>query len=155
MAGLVHALAAAPASLVLGRPCGPFVVVMDALPLRVFECHAVDASRLAVGGFSGSRSYALWPGLDQAGFFTHLIALSPGFAAPVAPRGQPKISVSHGTGDRVLPISHCSRRVATMLWGHEVDQREFEGGHDIPEEIARAATDKLVNEFTVRPPTSA
>ena len=124
---------------------GPDVAVLDALLRWVFDRHAVDASRLALGGFSDGASYALSLGLDHGDLFTHLIALSPGFAAPVAPRGRPRILISHGTGDRVLPVSHCSRRVVPMLRGagYEVDYQEFEGGHDIPPDIALWAAHEL------------
>lgn len=124
---------------------GPDVAVIDALLRWVFDRHAVDASRLALGGFSDGASYALSLGLDHGDLFTHLIALSPGFAAPVAPSGHPRIFISHGTSDRVLPVSHCSRRVVPMLRGagYKVDYQEFEGGHEIPQDIARWAALEL------------
>jgi phospholipase/carboxylesterase len=42
---------------------------------------------------------------SQAAIFTHIIAFSPGFVIPGAGlRGKPRIFVSHGTADRILPI---------------------------------------------------
>jgi predicted esterase len=46
----------------------------------------------------------------------------------------------------VLPIQRCSRRIVPQLEGagYDVSYREFEGGHTIPAEIARAAHDWFV-----------
>ena len=45
--------------------------------------------------------------------------------------GWPKIYISHGTADRVLPIDSCSRRLAPQLKkaGYEVTYKEFQGQH--------------------------
>jgi predicted esterase len=55
------------------------------------------------------------------------------------------VSVSHGTGDDVLPIDRTSRRIVPVLRddGYEVDYREFDGGHVVPPEVAREAADRL------------
>ncbi len=53
--------------------------------------------------------------------------------------------VSHGVGDNVLPIDRCSRRIVPALRrdGYKVEYREFDGGHSVPSEQARAAVDWL------------
>jgi phospholipase/carboxylesterase len=45
--------------------------------------------------------------------------------------GRPRIWITHGTGDRVLPVDHCGRRVASAFRaaGYDVTYDEFDGGH--------------------------
>jgi phospholipase/carboxylesterase len=101
---------------------------------------------MAVGGFSDGASYALSLGLVNGSLFRHVIAFSPGFMDPPTTSGKPAIFVSHGTADRVLPIDKCSRRIVPLLKsaGYKVDYREFEGGHTVPPELAKAAYESLV-----------
>jgi phospholipase/carboxylesterase len=70
-----------------------------------------------------------------------VVAFSPGFVAPAGQTGSPRVFVSHGTRDRVLPIDRCSRKIVPQLErsGYEVLYREFDGGHAIPPEIATEA----------------
>ncbi|HYH46455.1 MAG TPA: phospholipase, partial [Thermoanaerobaculia bacterium] len=107
---------------------------------------AVDAARLAIGGFSDGASYALSVGLTNGDLFTHVLAFSPGFMAPARQEGKPGIYVSHGTRDEVLPIARCSRQLVPQLEqsGYQVIYREFDGPHTVPAEIARQATNWLV-----------
>jgi phospholipase/carboxylesterase len=122
---------------------GPDVAYIDRALSRTFERYAVDPARLAVGGFSDGASYALSIGLTNGDLFTHVLAFSPGFAAPAARRGAPRLYVSHGTRDEVLPIDACSRRIVPMVRraGYDVRYHEFEGPHTVPPEIAREALD--------------
>ena len=113
----------------------------DALE-HVFARLAVDPARVVASGFSDGASYALSLGLTNGDLFTHVMAFSPGFASPAARHGAPRIFVSHGTADGVLPIDRCSRPLVPRLRraGYEVEYLEFEGGHTIPPEVAvRAA----------------
>jgi phospholipase/carboxylesterase len=120
---------------------GPDVAWIDRALAEAFQRLPVDPSRLAVGGFSDGASYAISLGLTNGDLFSHVLAFSPGFAAPARRRGRPRLFVSHGTRDRVLPISACSRRLVPQLRqaGYQVRYREFEGGHTIPAAIARDA----------------
>ena len=97
----------------------------------------LDTRRLAITGFSDGASYALSLVITNGDLFTRIIAFSPGFMAPATRRGKPRVFVSHGTRDRVLPIERCSRRVVPQLdhAGYRVWYREFEGGHVVPPEI--------------------
>jgi phospholipase/carboxylesterase len=54
-------------------------------------------------------------------------------------RGKPRVFVSHGTQDQVLPIDDTSRRIVPGLKarGYDVTYREFEGPHRVPPTIAR------------------
>ena len=129
--------------LIVGR-YGPDVAAIDRALGQTFSRYAVDPSRVAVGGYSDGASYALSLGLTNGDLFTHALAFSPGFMAPVvAGSGSPRIFVSHGTHDRWLPIDSCSRRIVPRLEraGYEVRYREFEGGHVVPPGIGHEAAD--------------
>jgi phospholipase/carboxylesterase len=108
---------------------------------QTFDRLAVDAKKLAVEGFSDGASYALSIGLTNGDLYTHVNAFSPGFAAPAGRKGTPRIFVSHGVHDNVLPIDRCSRRIVLQLeWaGHEVRYRKFDGSHTVPRSVAREA----------------
>ena len=122
---------------------GPDVALIDAALGAVFDRYAVDAARVAIGGFSDGASYALSLGITNGDLFNQIIAFSPGFSAPAAQVGRPRVYVSHGVQDTVLPIDRCSRRIVPQLEraGYEVRYREFDDGHVIPTEIRREALD--------------
>ncbi|KAG2436149.1 hypothetical protein HYH02_011653 [Chlamydomonas schloesseri] len=151
---------------VRGGSFGPDVVALDGALSAVFAAFAVDASRVALAGHSDGASYALSLGLANPQLFTHLLAFSPGFMRP-QPAAEaamqragssthsgsgssmhsgsgsgsssvwPRVFVSHGTGDRVLPVG-CSRGIVTRLRAARIDvsYHEFEGGHVIPGHVA-------------------
>jgi phospholipase/carboxylesterase len=106
---------------------------------RVFDMVAVDPARIAAGGFSDGATYALSLGLINGDLFRRIVAFSPGFVVDGPPHGKPQLFISHGTADRILPIDRCSRVIVPAMRkrGHEVTFREFDGGHEIPAEIAR------------------
>jgi len=120
---------------------GPDVTFVDRALAHTFARYAVDPNRIAVGGFSDGASYALSLGITNGDLFTHVMAFSPGFMVPAAQRGTPRVFISHGTGDRVLPIEVCSRRIVPQLRraGYEVRYDEFDGGHAVPPSVARDA----------------
>lgn len=107
----------------------------------VFQHFALDASHFAVGGFSDGASYALSLGLTNGDLFTHLVAFSPGFISPAHLRGKPRIYISHGIHDSVLPIERCSRRIVPRLQQehYEVRYREFDGPHTVPLDLVHEA----------------
>jgi phospholipase/carboxylesterase len=120
---------------------GPDVAFIDRALTRTFARYAVDAARIAVEGFSDGASYALSIGITNGDLFTHVMAFSPGFCWPGDEQGSPRLFVSHGTGDEVLPIDACSRRIVPRLEraGYDVRYHEFDGGHTVPPEIAGEA----------------
>lgn len=126
---------------------GPDVTLIDRALEHVFRRYAVDSRHLAIGGFSDGASYALSLGITNGDLFTHVVAFSPGFMVPAARRGTPRVFISHGTHDPVLPIGRCSRTLVPRLERADYDVlcREFDGGHTVPPEIAREA----VKWFTV------
>jgi phospholipase/carboxylesterase len=127
---------------------GPDVEALDRALEEAFGRVAVDAERLAVGGFSDGASYALSMGIMNGELFTHVIAFSPGFMAPARQEGAPRLFISHGTEDRVLPIDACSRRLVPRVSraGYDVTYHEFGGGHLVPPEIARDAVEWFLGE---------
>ncbi len=124
---------------------GPDAEFVDRALDLVFARYAVDPTRLVAEGFSDGASYALSLGLINGDLFTHVIAFSPGFVTEGSRRGKPRLFVSHGVHDPVLPIDRCSRRIVRDLRGDDYDVRytEFDGGHAVPTEIARGALDWL------------
>ncbi len=120
---------------------GPDVEFLDHALINVFSLYPIDRNRLAIAGFSDGATYALSLGLTNGDLFSHIIAFSPAFMVPGQLRGSPSIYLSHGVWDRVLPIDHCSRRIAQALVsaGYNVKYREYGGVHVIPSSIAREA----------------
>ncbi len=120
---------------------GPDITRIDAALARVFAAWPVDPARLAVAGFSDGASYALSLAMMNGALFSHALAFSPGFAAPMRLEGKPRLFLSHGTEDAVLSIDHCSRRLVPKLQraGYPLRYREFSGGHELPEAVAREA----------------
>ena len=108
---------------------------------RVFDTVAVDPARVAIGGFSDGATYGLSLGLINGDLFPRVVAFSPGFVVNGTPHGKPSFFISHGTADPILPIDQCSRVIVPTLRkrGYEVTFREFEGGHQVPPDIARDA----------------
>ena len=127
---------------------GPDVAFLDRALSATFEHVAVDAERVAIGGFSDGASYALSLGVANGELFTHVLAFSPGFMAPPAQRGAPRIYVSHGTEDAVLPIDPCSRSVVPRLQaaGYDVLYREFPGPHTVPADVAHEAAEWFIGD---------
>ena len=127
--------------LLVGSRYGPDLDLIDRALEQTFSRYAVTPERVAIGGFSDGASYALSLGITNGDLFTHVIAFSPGFMAPAGQTGSPRIFVSHGTRDEVLPINRCSRRIVPELeqGGYDVLYREFDGGHTISPKIALEA----------------
>lgn len=110
---------------------------LDAALAATFARVAVDPARVTVAGFSDGATYALSLGLANGDLFARVVAFSPGFVVGAPAVGRPRIFVSHGTADRVLPIERCSRRIVPALQraGYQVRYREFAGGHAMPPAI--------------------
>ena len=123
----------------IGGSFGRDVVSLDHTLELVFKTVAIDPARIAVGGFSDGASYAISLGLINGDLFRSVVAFSPGFVLKGIPHGKPRIFISHGTHDRILPIDRCGKRIASTLIarGYDVNFREFDGDHEIPNDIAR------------------
>jgi predicted esterase len=118
---------------------GPDVEAIDGLLAQVFSEYDIDD--VAVAGFSDGASYALSLGLTNGDLFDHVIGFSPGFIAFEQPYGKPRLFISHGTKDSILPIGRTSRRGVPSLRaaGYLVKYREFDGDHEVPPGIVREA----------------
>jgi phospholipase/carboxylesterase len=123
---------------------GPDVDFLDRALAYTFARCRIDPSRIALGGFSDGASYALSLGVSNGDLFTHLVAYSPGFylhgdRSPAKPR----IFVSHGTRDPILPFSTTRDRIVPQLRdaGYDVTFQEFDGGHEVPSAIGSAGLD--------------
>jgi phospholipase/carboxylesterase len=118
---------------------GPDVAALDAALAEVYARLEVTAT--AIGGFSDGGSYALGLGLANGDLVDAVLAFSPGFVAAPRQEGSPRVWVSHGTRDRVLPVHRCGRRVVETLGtaGYDVTYDEFDGGHEVPDTSLTAA----------------
>jgi phospholipase/carboxylesterase len=125
------------------RRFGPDVAFLDRVLDAVVDRFDVDVdtARLAVGGVSDGASYALSLALSNGDVFPTVLAFSPGFLVVPDPAGRPRIFVSHGTADPVLPIDACSRSFVPALReaGYDVRFDEFDGGHTVPPAVSDAA----------------
>ena len=118
---------------------GPDVRFLErALSEAAARCD-VAPGRVAAAGFSDGATYALALGRANGDRFSHVLAFSPGFLIPARRVGAPRIFVSHGRQDDVLPIASCSRVMVPRLQrdGYEVRYREFDGGHEAPPTVMR------------------
>ncbi len=62
--------------------------------------------------------------------------------------GAPKLFVSHGVDDRVLPIRATSRKIVPAMQrsGYDVRYEEFDGGHAVTPERVRGAVDWFITD---------
>ncbi len=120
---------------------GPDVDIINRSLHRAFNTVAVDPKRIGIAGFSDGASYALGLGLANGDLFSHVIAFSPGFVPFAARVGRPRVFISHGVTDRILPIDRTSRRVVPTLQqgAYDVTYLEFDGAHTVPYDIALQA----------------
>lgn len=120
---------------------GPDVEFMDEALEHTFRRVRVDPARICLGGFSDGASYALSLGLPNGDLFTHLAAFSPGFLVASEEVGRPEVFISHGTRDPILSFGETEQRIVPLLQGagYEVAFHSFDGGHEVPADVARAA----------------
>jgi phospholipase/carboxylesterase len=121
---------------------GPDVPFIDRALRQVFDRALVDRNRIWIEGFSDGASTALSVGLTNGDLFRRIVAFSPGYMTPNARRGHPRIFVSHGTRDTILPIDTTSRPIVAKLkdQGYDVRFDVFDGPHTIPpDELQQAA----------------
>ena len=126
---------------------GPDLAFLDEALAATFAALPVAPDAVSIGGFSDGASYALSIGVANGDLFGQVVAYSPGFLAPAAAEvGRPRVFVSHGTNDAVLPIDRCSRRLVPMLRaaGYDVLYREFPDGHAVPPEVVTESFDWLL-----------
>jgi phospholipase/carboxylesterase len=120
---------------------GEDVAFLNRALAHVLGAVNVDPERIAIGGFSDGASYGLSLGLANGDLFQKVLACSPGFVIQAPAHGKPRVFVSHGTADQILPIDRCSRVIVPRLRAmrYDVTFREFEGRHEIPPAVAAEA----------------
>jgi phospholipase/carboxylesterase len=123
------------------RGWGSDVRRIDQALTQVLTAYPVDVAHLAISGFSDGASYALSLGLANADLFTHVLAFSPGFVVPGPRVGTPRVYISHGRSDPVLPIDRTTRRIVPRLEaaGISTTVHEFDGPHLVPPDVAENA----------------
>jgi phospholipase/carboxylesterase len=122
---------------------GPDVAFINRALARTFETVSVDPARITAGGFSDGATYALSLGMINGNYFHKILAFSPGFIIDGETHGRPRIFISHGIEDPILPIDRCSRRIVPILkqHGYDVTFREFVGGHEITPAVGKEGLD--------------
>lgn len=125
---------------------GRDVVLLDGALAYTFDRCAIDPARIALAGFSDGGTYALSLGVSNGDVLTHLIGYSPGYLASSPPTvGMPRIFISHGLSDPIIPISSSRDSTVPILQdaGYDVTYLEFNGGHEVPAAISESALDWL------------
>lgn len=132
---------------------GPDISFLERAIASVFDRCAIDASRMALIGFSDGGSYALSLGLATGDVFRHVVACSPGTVLTATRHGRPRVYITHGTDDDILPIDGTSRRIVPELTaaGYNVTYTEFEGGHELPLPQSTALMSWLSQGFSTAP----
>ena len=120
---------------------GPDVDFINNALDQTFDRCNIDASRIALMGFSDGATYAISLAIANGDELAGTVAYSPGFYVVDEPHGTPSYFVSHGTSDTVLPIDQASRVIVPALRarGSVVDYVEFNGGHTVTAAIADQA----------------
>lgn len=128
------------------RSWGPDVDFLAAAVGQTLSRYNIDKSRIGVGGFSDGASYALSFGITFGDQFSRIISMSPGVMQPIAARGKPRIFISHGTSDPIMPIDDTSRKFVPKLksLGYDVTYREYEGRHSPSPPVVREAFEWFV-----------
>ncbi|HEV2747875.1 MAG TPA: hypothetical protein VGW34_11325 [Allosphingosinicella sp.] len=103
-----------------------------------------DRGRVGLAGFSDGASYALSYGTSRPRLFSAILAFSPGVIRlpDRTPRGQ-RVFVAHGRQDRALAFATTSAGIVPALRAKRlaVTFRPFQGGHEIPDDVAAAGLD--------------
>jgi phospholipase/carboxylesterase len=128
------------------RNWGPDLEFIARAMRLAYHWYNVDRTRVGVAGFSDGASYALSLGISYGDQFGKIISMSPGVMQPIEARGKPKIFISHGTADQVMPIDETSRRFVPKLksLGYDVTYREYDGRHSPSAPIVREAFEWFV-----------
>lgn len=119
---------------------GPDVRFIDEALSYVFDHYAIDPGRVAVQGFSDGATYALSLGLSNGDLFPAIVALSPGYVAAEPSAARPRIVVTHGVNDDVLPFGSTSGRIVPMLReaGYDVTFMRHAEGHNATPRLEEA-----------------
>ncbi|MQA29566.1 MAG: phospholipase [Luteitalea sp.] len=116
---------------------GPDLEFLGAAFQQTARRCAVDRRRLGIAGHSDGATMALSLGIGTGDVFGRIMAFSPGVMTPAEVRGKPRIFISHGISDSVMPIDDTSRVFVPRLeaLGYDVTYREYEGRHAVPPSV--------------------
>jgi phospholipase/carboxylesterase len=94
---------------------------------------------MAIGGHSDGATMSLSLGIGMGDVFGAIMAFSPGVMSPAQVSGKPRIFISHGVSDPVMPIDVTSRTFVPRLkkLGYDVTYREYEGRHGVTPAVVR------------------
>lgn len=122
---------------------GDDVKIIDKALKYVFSRCTINANQLAICGFSDGATYALSLGISNGDLFSHLIGYSPGYVINVDSVGKPKIYISHGDSDSVLPVEGTREYIVPTFnnMGYDVTYYEFRGGHTLPSYVSNLSID--------------
>jgi phospholipase/carboxylesterase len=123
------------------RNWGPDLEFIAKAMRLAYERYNIDRTHVGVAGFSDGASYALSLGISYGDQFGRIISMSPGVMQPIERRGTPKIFLSHGIADQVMPIDATSRAFVPKLksLGYDVTYREYDGKHSPSAPVVREA----------------
>jgi phospholipase/carboxylesterase len=116
---------------------GPDIAFLDLALGDTFAKYAIDARRVAVGGFSDGATMSIAVGLANGDLFTKVIAWSPGGLIGSEYRGKPPVFVTHGVNDPIISVRITREDTVPALErkGYTVTSREHLGGHVVPDEL--------------------
>lgn len=108
-----------------------------------FQRCNINATRIAIAGFSDGGVEALGVGIANGDLFTHVMAYSPGVLAAPWIQGKPKCFISHGLDDPIQSFENDRDFIAQKLTNasYSVTFVPFIGAHDIPPAIARQSAE--------------
>ncbi len=122
---------------------GVDVAFIDSALAYAFKRCAVDANHVIVSGVSDGGTYSIGLALANGDLFRRSVAHSPAAIkeSNSGRTGHPEFFVSHGTQDTVVPVARSRNDIVPTLRadGYTVLYLEFNGGHDVPPDVALAA----------------
>lgn len=106
-----------------------------------FDRVNVDPTRISIAGFGDGASYALTLGIANAALFTRVLAHTPALLQTPFARGFPKILVTAGINDDVVPWTTTRDNVVIGLnrQGFTVEFVTYDGGHSVPTDVRNHA----------------
>jgi len=121
----------------VGGSFGPDIAFIDNALVDTFSRYRIDATRVAIGGFSDGATMSLAVGLSNGDLFSDVVAWTPGALIDTKHRGEPGVFISHGSLDAIFPVGPNARAIVNSLrkQGYDVEYREFVGAHVLPPEI--------------------
>jgi phospholipase/carboxylesterase len=116
---------------VLVEGYGADVARIDAALAAAFQQVRIDPRRCYIGGFSDGASYALSLGIANGDLFSGIVANSPGFCWPPCRVGRPRVLITHGRRDTVLPFDRTGEPLALQIEqaGYPVEFHAYDDGH--------------------------